>query len=272
MTHYKVKYDIGPTSTTNVFGLPAIDGKIQFEDLVIFSISYGMSNNHLYPKISPIPDKPVEFTLGKQVTTGSETLVPLNLTGAVSDVRAISLSLSGQYGKFIGVEKGSLLNEYTTPVMLFSKNEENRVDVDLAVMGLDAKAINREGELLILRFEGNTNVSICKAEARNSGNLAMLTKLTGETELIPEAYSLKQNYPNPFNPTTVISYQLPVKNMVEIDVYNTIGEKVATLVNEVKEVGSYKVEWNAGNLTSGVYFYNINAGEFNAVRKMLLIK
>lgn len=89
---------------------------------------------------------------------------------------------------------------------------------------------------------------------------------------VPTAFTLAQNYPNPFNPTTVISYQVPTQSAVQIDVFNSIGEIVGTLVNEVKEAGYYDVEFNAASLTSGIYFYKIQAGNFISVKKMMLLK
>ena len=89
---------------------------------------------------------------------------------------------------------------------------------------------------------------------------------------IPKEYVLKQNFPNPFNPTTVISYSLPEQKKVSIDIYNILGEKVVELVNKTQNAGNYKVNFNAGNLTSGTYIYRIKAGNFVQAKKMILIK
>jgi hypothetical protein len=85
-------------------------------------------------------------------------------------------------------------------------------------------------------------------------------------------FQLEQNYPNPFNPSTVISYQLPVSSDVTMKVYDVLGNEVATLVNEEKPAGSYEVEFSADGLTSGIYFYTINAGSFVETKKMILMK
>ena len=104
---------------------------------------------------------------------------------------------------------------------------------------------------------------------------------------LPAYFALHQNYSNPFNPTTIINYELParsamqvatsvvggpIKNYVELDVYNLLGEKETTLVNKRQAAGTYTVAFNWAFLPSGLYFYKINAGKFTAVRKMILMK
>ncbi len=88
----------------------------------------------------------------------------------------------------------------------------------------------------------------------------------------PVKYSLDQNYPNPFNPSTLIKYSVAKDGFVNVSVFNLIGEKVATLVNGNVKAGSYEVNFNASSFSSGVYFYSIEAGDFKAVRKMMLMK
>ena len=94
---------------------------------------------------------------------------------------------------------------------------------------------------------------------------------------IPLTFELKQNYPNPFNPSTIISYQIPQSEMVTLEVYNALGQKVRTLVNENHEAGSYEIVWDAKNssgnsLSSGVYLYRITAGNFIKTMKMILLR
>ncbi len=86
------------------------------------------------------------------------------------------------------------------------------------------------------------------------------------------SFHLDQNYPNPFNPITSISYRVSSAGMVSLKVYNILGKEVASLVNEYKPEGSYTVEFDGSNLASGVYLYRMHAGEYSAVRKMLLVK
>ena len=107
----------------------------------------------------------------------------------------------------------------------------------------------------------------------NNNSVNRLIILSGEVEKnIPTVFSLEQNYPNPFNPSTVISYQLPVSGDVTLKVYDILGNEIAILVNEYKTAGKYEVEFNASSLPSGVYFYQLKAGEFRKTKKMVLLK
>ena len=92
------------------------------------------------------------------------------------------------------------------------------------------------------------------------------------TATTPNNYNLSQNYPNPFNPTTRINFALPKSGLVTLKVYNILGKEVATLVNEVKNIGTYSVDFNASNLSSGIYFYKLEVNGFSEVKKMSLIK
>jgi hypothetical protein len=89
---------------------------------------------------------------------------------------------------------------------------------------------------------------------------------------IPKTMRLHQNYPNPFNPTTVISYDLPKTQLVQINIYNMLGQKIANLVNDVQNPGIYKINFDGSGLSSGIYFYQIQADGFQQTRKMLLVK
>lgn len=112
----------------------------------------------------------------------------------------------------------------------------------------------------------------------DAGNSAWSTELstsiTGiETQTsLPTEYALDQNYPNPFNPATTINYQIPVDANISLKIYDVLGNEVAELVSEFKTAGYYEVKFNAGKLTSGVYFYRIESDNFTQTRKMLLMK
>jgi len=100
----------------------------------------------------------------------------------------------------------------------------------------------------------------------------MITDVNDKENYLPTNFALQQNYPNPFNPATVINYSLPRSNMVSIRVYDVIGNEIANLVNEEKPAGRYSVNFNASNLSSGVYFYRMQAGSFVETKKLILLK
>jgi len=93
-----------------------------------------------------------------------------------------------------------------------------------------------------------------------------------EIDILPTEYSLSQNYPNPFNPSTNIKYSVPQPSQVQIKVYDVLGNEIETLVNEEKPAGTYELTWNAANLSSGIYFYQLKAGEYVNTKKMILLK
>ncbi len=107
------------------------------------------------------------------------------------------------------------------------------------------------------------------------GTLALL--YNNQHEILPETYALAQNYPNPFNNETHIAFELPQDSRVRLEIYNTLGQKVATIVNELKSKGRYRVTWNGKDengrpVSSGSYFYRIKMDNFVQTRRMLLIK
>ena len=98
------------------------------------------------------------------------------------------------------------------------------------------------------------------------------TGIRTDKNVIPASYKLEQNFPNPFNPSTTIKYSVHKEGLVKIILYDVLGREVTSLVNEVKPVGNYEVNFSASNLTSGVYFYRMQAGNFIQVKKMILMK
>ena len=88
----------------------------------------------------------------------------------------------------------------------------------------------------------------------------------------PSKIELFQNWPNPFNPKTTITFNIPIPQHVTLEVFNTLGQKVATLVDKDMTAGDHEIEFNASHLSSGVYYYKITSGDFEDVKKMALIK
>ena len=118
----------------------------------------------------------------------------------------------------------------------------------------------------------NSGKDIYSAYLNSAGQLGVVTDIGNLCYAIPKEYSLTQNYPNPFNPTTSIRFGLPQDSNVKLVVYNTLGQKVVTLLDERMSVGYHQVVFNASLLNSGVYFYRIEAGSFTRINKMILLK
>ena len=90
--------------------------------------------------------------------------------------------------------------------------------------------------------------------------------------MIPENFTLHQNYPNPFNPTTNIKFELPNMANVELNVYNMMGQKIATLISGNLRAGVHHIHWNASDIASGIYFYRLEAGSMVVSKKLTLLK
>ncbi|NNL22207.1 MAG: choice-of-anchor D domain-containing protein [Ignavibacteriaceae bacterium] len=94
----------------------------------------------------------------------------------------------------------------------------------------------------------------------------------GTSQEIPTDYVLYQNYPNPFNPNTIIEFRIPLVGLVNLKIYDILGREITTLVNEEMQAGNYKIDFDASTLASGIYFYTLQAGDFVATKKMILLK
>lgn len=152
-------------------------------------------------------------------------------------------------------------------------NEVSEIDYDI-VLNFDQQLISN-GYQYYYRFIAYDRALVPQSTAYpQEGYNTIVFALTdiSDSETVPEEFGLTQNYPNPFNPSTSISYSLPERSGVRLSVLNTLGEEIAVLVNQVKLAGSYVEKFNAGGLPSGVYFYRLQAGDFVATKKMLLLK
>jgi hypothetical protein len=99
-----------------------------------------------------------------------------------------------------------------------------------------------------------------------------ITGIPGVNNQVPSSYNLQQNYPNPFNPATKISFSLPKAGIVKLVVFDILGREVATIVNDYRPAGNYSVDFNAANISSGIYFYTLKSGGFTDTKKMVLMK
>ena len=100
----------------------------------------------------------------------------------------------------------------------------------------------------------------------------MVTRVGQQQIELPTQFCLRQNFPNPFNPSTSIEFQVPNQSPVTLKIFDVLGREVATLVSELKQAGTHAVKWDATQLSSGVYFYSLIAGQFRETRRMILMK
>ena len=111
-----------------------------------------------------------------------------------------------------------------------------------------------------------------RTELWNAIEKRFVTSVANEKVIAEPKFLLSQNYPNPFNPSTTISYEIPKAGFVWLKLYDVLGREVATLVNEEKIAAKYDIEFKANILASGVYFYQLRAGEFVQTKKMVLLR
>jgi tetratricopeptide (TPR) repeat protein len=149
--------------------------------------------------------------------------------------------------------------------------DENNIDEAVKIFkeALKQPELSTEMELENVR---EAIESYAKALGKQVGDLPAFGKSLAKENVIPKEYELFNNYPNPFNPTTTIRYGLPKDGFVTLKVYDILGREVATLVNEYEAAGSYIVTFNAGNLASGIYIYQLKSGGFVANKKLILMK
>ena len=241
---YKEKYSL---SLSNVFDY------LQTEPLNIPGDAESISYN-LEVKSSQ-PDTLADGSVNKNIETPFNDISFEMLAIDNSDNKVLMNSESKSLSNSLGIHNNK---------QIFTINSELLKEKDIYL--LPKVSVDGAFKQENLRF-GLVNVSV--------EGLSSLVKDSTEissTNQLPLDYNLTQNYPNPFNPNTVIEYSIPTTSFVTLTVYDILGREVAVLVNEEKAVGSYQVKFNAGELSSGVYFFLIKAGDFIQTKKMVLMK
>ncbi|RCK73970.1 MAG: peptidase S8 and S53, subtilisin, kexin, sedolisin [Ignavibacteriae bacterium] len=162
-------------------------------------------------------------------------------------------------------------------VSFFEKNE-HKILLQSTDNVLNVRWNINDGKVYkLLDKSGNIDISMIASGATqiNYGNTNKLYLKVNKSAIKSSEimqFELMQNYPNPFNPTTVISYSIPDEALVTLEIYDVLGSKVATLVNELKTAGNYNINFDASNLSGGIYFYRLTAGKYSSFKKMVLIK
>ena len=153
---------------------------------------------------------------------------------------------------------------------LYSDSGEDDLDRGTSTTGINTENIQIENQ----EYEGFVwasayHLTIMRIGTEVDSALSFLPEDLVET---PKNFRLLQNYPNPFNPSTKIKFTLPKAETVNLDIYNSLGQIVANLVEDNLQTGSHEVEFNASHLPSGVYFYRLQAGGYVDVKKMIVLK
>jgi hypothetical protein len=210
-----------------------------------------------------------EVTYGK--LTGSEDImrVPIQISNTSNVVSAeMTYEFDANVAEVVGVHTNA-----PNGWLAYSNVTDGKVKVVMA--GLEALT---DGNILVLdvKMKDKEASFVLKGGVQLNADLN-LTMESVSIRQIPTSFEVSQNYPNPFNPTTEIKYQISENTKVMLKVYNTLGQEVATIVNEIAEAGYYTARWDGTNnygqrVTSGVYIYRLQAGDFIATKKMNLIK
>ena len=116
-----------------------------------------------------------------------------------------------------------------------------------------------------------SDANIYAQQINGVGQLGTVTNITDDKQIV-NSFILQQNYPNPFNPATKIKYSISLSGLVALKVYNLLGEEVAALVNEYKSAGNYEIQFDASELSSGIYFYKLETSDFSETKKMVVLK
>jgi hypothetical protein len=131
--------------------------------------------------------------------------------------------------------------------------------------------VQSDNQFTITFYDGST-FTLTGYKITISYSLLNITDVSSNKKNAATEYSLSQNYPNPFNPSTTISFRLPSKSFVSLKIFDLIGREVATIVSEEMSAGSYSQQWNAFNISSGIYFYRLQAGTYLETKKLILLK
>jgi hypothetical protein len=215
----------------------------------------------------------------------------------VSDMASTPVNYASHFPEFVlkRITKNIARWEFSLIVYNDTYEENNReaARVELSagkIMGLSLAYCDNDDPNENPKRRDNMFGSVWEPEPRNLhwqnadyfGRIKLVSALStgiGEehSSRMDKTFYLQQNFPNPFNPTTTIKYSTPFVEThrdasVQLIVYDVLGRKIATLVNEEKSAGTYEVTWNAVNLQSGVYFYQLKAGNYTATKKLLLLK
>jgi polygalacturonase len=220
---------------------------ITYSNLTMTNVQYPIYFTEYYPSI-PNSDT------AQAITSASETPYFHNLT--LKNIAANNSSSNSMAGYIVGVPEEIMDNIHFQYVSI------------KAYKGLEV----RNAKIDTVR----TSISVSSGSAyilQSNGSITtLLNGVKQETTALPEKIQLLQNYPNPFNPSTTVSFNLPMRSFVSLKVFDLNGREVATIISEEMSAGSHSRQWNANNLTSGIYFCRLQASLFTETKKLILLR
>jgi|GEM_PF-1230372 len=277
--------DLGPTTGTapNLAANP--DGDWDVYDLLAFTqmFSWYLSQDFtsgLAPLVILGGNGSGMIAAGSE-RTGDDLYLSVNANGIVDLMSAkLVIEYPAERCVFQGLEEGSFLKREAQSIFV-ADEEPGRVTVYMSRLDERRPAVSGSGNLAELYFtaldEAPVELAVSYELAGANGQLIESGSVGYWGTGLPESYKLEQNVPNPFNPVTKIGFQLPDAGWIKLEVFNILGEQVAVLADDYMEAGYHQVEWNSLNnqgaqLSSGLYFYALTAGDFHSVKKMMMLK
>lgn len=278
----------------------ANDDLIGVVDTVPFTLSWMdvPSGNYILKAIAT--DNDGHVTVSNLVPIQVGVLAMARLEGETADLHGSGMTVGNDPiasgGAYLDIKSNDTTNTitWTLPDVPEAGNYHIVFGFKLEYGSPKEQFINVNGVRVdTIRFEGNTNLwletgtDVDLVQGENTIQMQLfwgwmqidylgvpkdIVSAVEDSREVPFSYSLDQNYPNPFNPVTNINYTLANTELVKLNVYDILGRKVVTLINETQNAGAHIVEFDASNLASGIYFYRIEAGSFRQVNKMMLLK
>jgi hypothetical protein len=218
-------------------------------------------NDDLLPPLTTTVEAPTTLLVENDIPEFSEFDITVTIfnTGAVTATNAIAV---------LSLPSGLALTEPAETQEFGSMGAGQKVTHTWTVMIENVSEIESFFYEILVDSD-NSTAKILERQLIINRILAIDKDLSSD---FPISFSLQQNFPNPFNPLTTIEYSLPITTNVTLEIFNIIGGKVKTLVDEIKPAGVHRIDFEAGKLSSGIYFVSIKANNFHAVRKMTLLK
>jgi len=262
--------NVGPTDTGSRLGVPMpnADNEVAFEDMMIFALNYTV--------VTPSSKVLIGGTPVMTWSQVSEKTWALSLVSNGGDLQGLNLRAELPAGVSGSVAAGDLLADQSAPVFL-RNIPRHGIDAGLALFGQGA-GFSGSGELVRVTFSEPVAEIEVAVTARDENNKDLGVEMgTTSAAAVPVVASFAQNYPNPFNPSTMLTFELPQARHVNLSIYAIDGSLVRTLVAGMREAGRHEISWDGRNdagrsVATGTYFARVHAGDFNQIRKMVLLK